>query len=120
MLRRRTDSLLWLVLGTALLAGLVGTALAVWRAPGTSAWLSAAATGAAVATCAALDEYGWMFVALAAIYSVLALGLYALWLVGVSVAAVLAIAGALAVLVIVMLARALLAAGSADYPYDDQ
>jgi hypothetical protein len=69
---------------------------------------------------AALDEYGWMFVALAAIYSVLALGLYALWLVGVSVAAVLAIAGALAVLVIVILARALLAAGSADYPYDDQ
>jgi hypothetical protein len=118
MLRRRTGTILFLILASALLPSLVGVAFVLCLAPHASmpiVWLSASA---AVAICYLLDEYGWLFVALTVIFATLGHGLYAMHLLGVSFHAIALIAALLVGLVFVMLARAVIAAGSADYPYD--
>jgi hypothetical protein len=119
MLRRRTSNLLALVLGLAVLGGLVGTGYVLWTRAPLAGPVSLAAFIAAVAVCYALDEFGWLFVALACVFMLLAEGLYALWLLGVPLHMIGWIAAGLAGVIVIDLGRALIAAGSADYPYDD-
>jgi hypothetical protein len=92
--------------------------LVLVREPIAAAWLTGAAVLLAGATTRALDEDWRVFDILAVVYTLLALGLYALHLLGLSRHVVLTIAAALAGLVVAMLVRGLIAAGSADYPYD--
>jgi hypothetical protein len=119
LLRRRTGNLLALVLGLAVLGGLAGSVYVLWTRAPLAGPIAFAAFIAAVAACYALDEFGWLFVALAVVFTLLAEGLYALALLGVPLHLIGWIAAALAGVIVIYLGRALIAAGSADYPYDD-
>lgn len=119
MLRRRTGELLSVLLLLAVIAGLVGAAYVVWVAPASALAVAFLATAAACAVCMMLDEAGWLLVGLAAIFATLGNGLYALYLIGVGFDAIAVLACVLVALVFLILARALIAAGSADYPYDE-
>jgi len=91
----------------------------VWVAPGAALAVAFLGTAAACAVCVMLDEAGGLLVALSAIFATLGNGLYALFLLGVGGGAVAVVACLLVGLVFLILARALIAAGSADYPYDE-
>jgi hypothetical protein len=119
MLRRRTSNILSLLLCSAVLGGLAGVIYVFWVEPARLLGISLLAFAAAFGLCRALDEYGWLLVALFVIFAVLGCGLYALHLLGVPFQAIALVASLLVGLVFVILGRALLAAGSADYPYDD-
>ena len=119
MLRRRTGELLSLLLLVCLLAGIVGTIYVAWIDPHRALTIAFFACVLALAVCRALDEFGWLLAGLATIFIVLANGLYALFLLGVSWTVISIVASLLAGLILLILGRALLAAGSADYPYDD-
>jgi len=120
MLRRRTGELIWTVLLAALVAGLVGAVYVIKTAP--ELLLHLVVPGSliiSIVACAAVDEAGWLFVALTLILFVLGTGLCALHLLGVSANVIALVAVVLAGLIALLLGRALIAAGSADYPYDD-
>jgi hypothetical protein len=117
-LRRRTSRLVaWLFLAL-LVASVPGAVYAAWKDPALAAFLTTDAFigGAALATW--LGEGPLTAVALGALLTLLALGACALALAGLP--APLAFAcGALAVsLLVLLVTRAVIAAGSADYPYD--
>lgn len=119
MLRRRTGEILATIFLALLLASLVGTVYVVWHAPGAAVRIAIIATLLACALCAALDEFGWLAVALSIVFSIFGNALYALHLLAFEIE-VIALAGTLiAALVVVILGRALLASGSADDPYDE-
>jgi len=118
MLKRRTSRVLSSLLLSALAAGLIGTVFVGLCEPRIALTIAVSATAGAAGLCRALDEFGWLFVALAAIFSVLGNGLYALHMLGVSFDTIAIVASLLVGLVFLILGRALLAAGSADYPYD--
>lgn len=119
-LKRRTSELLSLVLVSCLLIGLVGAILVAIRDPYGSLWVACWAAVVAGMLSHSLGE-GLVGLALyGPVFVVLALGLYALYvLCGVSFDVILWIAGVLAILILVMLGRSLIAAGSAEYPYDE-
>ena len=118
-LRRKTSTILSVLLLTAITGGLVGAAYVVWVEPESAGRVCFLALIGAVLVCKALDEFGWLYVALAVIFAVLGCGLYALHLLGVPFRAIAIVASLLVGLVFVILGRALLAAGSAEYPYDE-
>lgn len=102
-----------------LVASLVGAALVAFRDPAGSLRVGAIALVVAVGVTRALDEGLATFGLLGVVFVVLALGLYALHvIVGLTGDVVGWIAIAVVVLVVVILGRSLVAAGSADYPYD--
>ena len=119
MLRRRTGQILSALLLLAVCAGLVGAAYVVWVQPGAALAVAVLGFAAACAVCLMLDELGWLLVALSAIFAALGNGLYALYLLGAGYDAIATAAAVLVGLVFLILARALIAAGSADYPYDE-
>ncbi|HEY5920025.1 MAG TPA: hypothetical protein VIV11_00080 [Kofleriaceae bacterium] len=118
-LRRKTSTVLSALLLAAIAGGLAGSAYVVWQEPRAALTIAIVAAVGAAAVCRALDEFGWLFAALAVIVAVLGNGLYALHLLGVGLVAIYLAAGALVGLIFVILVRALIAAGSADYPYDE-
>ena len=120
LLRRRTSVLISLVLACCLLAGLAGAALVLWREPVVALRITLCTLALAAAVTRSLGERGPTFALLGGMFTILGLGLYALHrFFGVGEHAIAMIAAALASLVAVMLMRALIAAGSADDPYDD-
>jgi hypothetical protein len=102
-----------------LLPAVVGAGYVAWREPGLLLVITFIAAEAALGVCRLVGEYGWLFVFLALIFAVLGNALYALHLLGVSFDAIALVAALLVGLVFLILARAMIAAGSADYPYDD-
>lgn len=103
----------------ALLASLVGTGYVVWHDPHAALVITIVAAVLACAVCAMVGEFGWGFVALTIVFAILGNGLYALHLLAFD-SEVIAIVGTLLVaLVVLILGRALIASGSADYPYDE-
>jgi hypothetical protein len=119
VLRRRTGTILGFILLACIVGGVVGVVYVAWHEPGRLLGISFAASLLAACFCYALDEFRWLFAALVTIFSTLANGLYALLLLGVSWTVMSIIATLLAGLIVLILGRALIAAGSADYPYDD-
>jgi hypothetical protein len=119
MLRRRTGEILSTLLLASLLASLVGTAYVVWHAPGVALRITIVAIVLACALCAALDEFGWLAVALSIVFAIFGNGLYALHLLAFDIEVIALVGTLLAALVVLILGRALLASGSADYPYDE-
>jgi hypothetical protein len=103
-----------------MVAALIGALFVVWRDPRGSLVVVCVAMAAAALVTRAFDD-GWMtFSILGVVFVVLALGLYALYVVcGLHPNAIAAIGIGLALLVATILFRALIASGSADYPYDD-
>ena len=91
----------------------------MWVEPRAAIAIVFLAIVAACAVCQLLDEFGWLVVALAAIFATLGHGLYALYLLGAGGGAIATAAAVLVGFVFLILARALIAAGSADYPYDE-
>jgi hypothetical protein len=120
LLRRRTSELLSLALVSCLVIGLVGGILVAIRDPYGSLRVVLLALAVAAALSHSLGEGLIGLAVYGPVFAVLALGLYALFvLCHLPLIAVLWIGGVLGVLVLVILARALIAAGSADYPYDE-
>lgn len=118
-MRRRKVLALVALLGSVLLASLVGCAHVIWCAPDAAALITFGATCAAVTTCAQLRHFGWLFVIVAAVYAVLALGLYALHLLGLSFGIIVAGVSALVLIILAMMMHALIPAGTPDDPYAD-
>lgn len=119
-LRRQTSAILTTILVACLASGLVGAVRMIWRQPGTSLKVIAAMILLAGAVTHLLGERRATLAILSVVFSDLGLGLCALHLCcGISLDAVLWIAAAIIVLVMLVLVRALIAAGSADDPYRD-
>jgi hypothetical protein len=117
-LRRRTSNLLASLFLACFVAALVGAIYTVWKDAALAAFLATCAFigGAALATF--FGEGALTGAVLGAILTVLALGAAALALAGLPFVVTFT-SGAFAVaLLLLILARSLLAAGSADYPYD--
>jgi len=118
-MRRRKALVVVAVLGGVLIAALVGCAYVIWRAPDMAALIAFGATCAAVTTCAQLRHFGWLFAIVAVVYAVLAIGLYALHLLGVPFFAIVVGVAALVVIILAMMMWALIPAGTDEDPYDD-
>jgi hypothetical protein len=119
-LRRRTTEVLSSLLIVCLVASLVGAVLVVLRDPVGSMRVSAIAVLVAVGVTEMFGEGLATVGFLGVLFTILALGLWALHvIVGVPGAAVMWVAGLVAALVLVILARSLIAAASADNPYED-
>lgn len=119
-LRRRTGEILGCLLLACLAASLVGAVLVAFRDPQGALGITVLALLIAVGVTRALGEGVKTFLGIGTVIGVLSLGLYALHLIlGLSGDAVLWVAILVGLLVLVILCRSLIAAGSADYPYDD-
>lgn len=119
-LRRRTGAILSSLLLACLVGALVGGVLVAFRDPLGCVRVGVIALFLAAGITRALDEGLDTFGILGVAFVILSLGLYALHVIGgLSGDAVMWIAGVVGALVVVILGRALVAAGSADYPYDD-
>lgn len=124
-LRRRTSLILGWIFIIAMLASLVGTAVVVWRAPAVAAKIFSASVLAGVGLARALGELRWSDTLrtggiLGLCFAAFGMGAYALWaFAGVTSTVVIVVLGGAIGLVLVMLVRALIASGSADYPYDE-
>lgn len=120
LLRRRTSEVLATLLLVCLAASVVGAVLVALRDPTGALRVGVIALFLAAGVTRALDEGLATFGVLGLVFAILALGLYALHvLLGLSGDVVMWIAVAVGLLVLLILGRALVASGSADYPYDD-
>jgi len=119
-LRRRTSELLSLALVSCLLVSLVGAILVAIRDPQGALVVALFASAAAACAAHALDEGLVGLGYLGPLFIIFALGLYALRvLLGLPDRVIGVVAVAVTALVVVILGRALIASGSADYPYDE-
>ncbi|HEX5058013.1 MAG TPA: hypothetical protein VFV99_01580 [Kofleriaceae bacterium] len=118
-MRRRKALALVGLLGGVLIAALVGCAFVIWRAPDMAALIAFGATCAAATTCMSLRHFGWLFLIVAVVYGVLAIGLYALHLLGLPFAAIVTGVAVLVVIILATMMWALIPAGTEDDPYDD-
>jgi hypothetical protein len=118
-MRRRKALALVGLLGGVLIAALVGCAYAIWHAPDMAALIAFGATCAAATTCISLRHFGWLFVIVAVVYAVLAVGLYALHLLGLPFIAIVVGVAALVMIILAMMMWALIPAGTEDDPYND-
>lgn len=119
-LRRRTGQILASLLVLCLVFAAIAAIPATCADPSGAFAVAGVAAGLAAALTRALDEGLGTFAMLTAVFVPLGLGLYGLHVVfGLSVGVIFWIGAALAGLVVVLVGRALVASGSADYPYDE-
>ena len=124
-MRRSTSLILGWMFLVAMAASLLGAAVVVCRAPEVAAKIFLTSTVASVGLARAMGELRWSDTfktgaILAVCFAAFGMGAYALWaFAGVSGLVAIAVLGAAIGLVLVMLVRAMIAGGSADYPYDE-
>jgi hypothetical protein len=118
-LKRRTCTILSTALLLALAGGLIATIAVFWIDAHAGLRVALVASALGVATARAFEPTVGTFAIMTVVYTLLGCGLYALHLLGLSSGALLALGIGLAALIFLILVRALIAAGSADYPYDD-
>ena len=121
MQRRRTNSILALVLLVGVLFGLVGTIAVVASSWDAACKVLLVFVALSIATWRFLDQGFATGIVLGGILTLLVVGAYALHaIIGVPPNVAVAICAGFVVLLGVITVRSMIAGGSADYPYDDR